>query len=190
VGESAAVAPAGRPETLRLTAELKLFALVIVIVLVPLLPWATVNAAGETPRVKLGGALTVRAMVVVADRLPEVPVMVTVSVPEVAESLTVSVNTLVPVVGFEPNFAVTPLGRPVAASVTLPVNPFAGAIVMVLAALPPGATLKVLVELESVKLGETLVALPVRVNAKAIVCKFCAALVKAILFAILVTSKG
>jgi hypothetical protein len=136
VGESAAVTPAGRPETLRFTAELKLFALVMVIVLVPLPPWATVNAAGEAPRVKLGEAPTVRAMAVVADRLPEVPVMVTVAVPEVAESLAVSVNTLVPVVGFEPNTAVTPVGRPVAASVTLPANPFAGATVMVLAALP------------------------------------------------------
>lgn len=137
VGESVAVTPAGRPETLRLTAELKLFVLVIVIVLVPLLPWSMVNAAGEAPRVKLGVAFTVRTMVVVADRLPEVPVMVTVAVPEVAESLAVSVNTLVSVVGFEPNIAVTPLGRPVAASATLPVNPLAGATVMVLAALPP-----------------------------------------------------
>jgi len=81
VGESVAVTPAGTPEMVRLTAELKPSALVTVRVLVPLLPWATVNAAGETPRVKLGGALTVRAMVVVADRFPEVPATVTVAVP-------------------------------------------------------------------------------------------------------------
>ena len=57
-------------------------------------------------------ALTVRASVVVATRLPEVPVMVTVAVPVVAVALAVRVSTLVPVVGFVPNAAVTPLGRP------------------------------------------------------------------------------
>ena len=68
-------------------------------------------------------AFTVSAIVVVAVRLPEVPVIVTVDVPVVAVLLAVNVNTLVPVVGFVPNAAVTPLGRPDAASVTLPVNP-------------------------------------------------------------------
>ena len=67
--------------------------------------------------------LTVSAMVVVAVVLPEVPVMVTVDEPAVAVLLAVSVSTLVPVVGLVPNEAVTPLGRPEAARVTLPVNP-------------------------------------------------------------------
>ena len=38
----------------------------------------------------------------------------------------------IPVVGLVPNDAVTPLGRPLAASVTLPLNPFAGFTVIVL----------------------------------------------------------
>ena len=55
--------------------------------------------------------------------LPDVPVMVIVAVPAVAVLVAVSVSTLLPVVGFVPNAAVTPLGRPEAASVTLPLNP-------------------------------------------------------------------
>ena len=94
---------------------------------------------GEALTLKAGVAdeLTVRASVVVAVRLPEVPVMVTVAAPVVAVALAVSVRTLVPVVGFVPNVAVTPLGRPDAASVTLPLNPFTSVTVMVLVPLPP-----------------------------------------------------
>lgn len=62
-------------------------------------------------------------MVVLAVVEPEVPVIVTVAAPVVAELLAVSVNTLLPVVGFVAKAAVTPLGRPDAASVTLSVNP-------------------------------------------------------------------
>ena len=135
--ENAAVTPLGRPVALSVVAELKLSWLVMVIVLVPLLPWVTVSEAGEALMVKFGVAVafTVRASVVVAVRLPEVPVMVTVAVPVVAVALAVSVSTLVPVVGFVPNAAVTPLGSPDAASVTLPVNPFTSFTVMVL--VPP-----------------------------------------------------
>ena len=97
--------------------------------------------------------LTVRASVVVAVRLPEVPVMVTVDVPVVAVALAVRVSTLVPVVGFVPNVAVTPLGRPDAASVTLPVNPSTSCTVMVLVPLLPWVIVRLLGESESVKLG-------------------------------------
>jgi len=48
---------------------------------------------------------------VVAVKLPEVPVIVTVAVPVVAVALAVNVSTLVPVVGLVPNVAVTPLGK-------------------------------------------------------------------------------
>jgi hypothetical protein len=71
----------------------------------------------------VGLQLIVKAMVVLTVRLPEVPLMVTVALPRVAELLAVSVSTLVVVVGLVPNVAVTPLGRPDAARVTLPVNP-------------------------------------------------------------------
>lgn len=46
--------------------------------------------------------------------------MVTVEDPNTAVELAVNVTTLLPVVGLVPNFAVTPVGNPVAASVTLP----------------------------------------------------------------------
>ena len=53
----------------------------------------------------------------------------------VAVLLAVSVSVLVPVVGFGLSTAVTPLGKPDAASVTLPLNPPASVTVMVL--VPP-----------------------------------------------------
>jgi hypothetical protein len=62
--------------------------------------------------------------VVVAVRLPEVPVTVNVVVPGVAELLTASVSTLLPDVGFVPQDAVTPLGRPETSRLTLPANPY------------------------------------------------------------------
>jgi len=67
--------------------------------------------------------VTVRETLVVAVSVPEVPVIVTVYVPAVAVALAVRVSTLLPVVGLVPSEAVTPLGRPDTARVTLPVNP-------------------------------------------------------------------
>jgi hypothetical protein len=153
--ENVAVTPVGRPVALNVVAELKPPVLLMVIVLVPLAPWVTVREAGEAAMVKFGVAvaLTVRASVVVAVRLPEVPVMVTVEVPVVAVELAVRVSTLVPVVGFVPNAAVTPLGNPDAARVTLPVNPFRSVTLMVLVPLLPWVTVRLLGESESVKLG-------------------------------------
>ncbi len=139
--------------------------LVIVMVLVPLLPCFTVTRVGDAAMVKFGlaVAVTVRESVVVAVKLPDVPVMVTVEVPVVAVLLAVSVSTLVPVVGFVPNAAVTPLGRPDAASVTLPENPPTSVTVMVLVPLPPWVIDRLVGESESVKLG---VADPARVLIK------------------------
>jgi len=58
---------------------------------------------GETAIVvRMGLATTVRAMVVVWVREPEVPVMVTVVVPTVARGPAVNVTVLVPVAGFVP----------------------------------------------------------------------------------------
>jgi len=162
--ENFAVTPLGKPVALSVVAELKLFWLVMVMVLFPLLSRSMVREVGEAPMVKFAdpaAALTVRAIVVVAVRLPLLPVMVTVAVPVVAVALAVSVSTLVPVVGFAPNVAVTPLGRPDAASVTLPLNPFWSFTVMVLVPpAPPWVIVRLPGESESVKLG---VAGPVRV---------------------------
>jgi len=65
---------------------------------------------------------------------------------------------LVPVAGFVPNAAVTPLGRPVAASVTLPVNPPASMTEIVSMPLLPWAIVSADDEDEIVKLGEGLPA--------------------------------
>ena len=68
-------------------------------------------------------ALTLRLMVVDAVRLPEVPVTVRVVDPREAVGPAVSVSELAPVVGFGLQDAVTPLGRPDTARLTVPANP-------------------------------------------------------------------
>jgi hypothetical protein len=85
-------------------------------------------------------------------RVPEVPVIVTVDVPAVATLLAVNVSTLLPVVGFVPNAAVTPLGKPETASVALPAKPPKVVIVIVSVALAPGAIVRVGAEGASAKL--------------------------------------
>src|ERR1700728_1942886 len=152
---NAAVTPLGRPDAASVTLPVNPFLSVTVIVLVPLLPWVTDRLLGESESVKLAVAVafTVRETVVVAVRLPEVPVIVTVEVPVVAVGLAVSVSTLGPLVGVVPNAAVTPLGRPDAARVTLPVNPPTSVTVMVLVPLLPCVIDRLLGESESVKLG-------------------------------------
>lgn len=119
----------------------------------PLLPWATVNVFGEAVRVKFPNASTVSATVVVAFRVPEVPVMVTVAFPTFAVLLALRVRVLVDVVGFGLNTAVTPVGSPEAAKVTLPENPLTGVTVIVLVPpAPPFAIVRALGEAASVKL--------------------------------------
>ncbi len=68
--------------------------------------------------------VTVRLIVVVCVKLPDVPVTVTVDVPVAAVLLAVKVSVLVPVVVDGLNDAVTPLGKPEADKLTLPLNPF------------------------------------------------------------------
>ena len=80
-------------------------------------------------------------MVVVAISVPEVPVMPMVELPVAAVLLAVSVRVLVPVlVGLGLKLAVTPLGRPAAVRVTLPLNPLAGVTTMELVLLLPWVT--------------------------------------------------
>ena len=105
--------------------------------LVPLLPCATVKLFGEAVSVNLPNASTVRVSVVVALRLPETPLMVTVTVPAFAVLAAVRVRVLVGNAGFGLNTAVTPAGSPDALSVTLLLNPFTGVMVMVLWPLAP-----------------------------------------------------
>jgi len=77
-------------------------------------------------------------------------VIVTELDPVVAVELAVKVTTLVPVVGFVPKLAVTPLGRADVDRVTLPVNPPDGVTVIVELPLLPCVTVKLLGEAESV----------------------------------------
>jgi len=80
--------------------------------------------------------------VVVCDKLPDVPVIVTVAVPVVAVLLAVSVSVLAVVKLLGLNVAVTPPGRPEADKLTLPLKPFCGVTVIVLAPLAPCVTVK------------------------------------------------
>ncbi len=82
---------------------------------------------------------------------PDIPVMVTEAVPVAAVLLAVSVNVLVLVVVLGLNDAVTPLGRPDADKLTLPLKPFCGVTVMVLAPLAPCVMLRLLGDAERVK---------------------------------------
>ncbi len=150
-----AVTPVGSPVAVKVTLPVKPFVGFTVMVLVPPVRFCVIaRLAGEADSVKFGGGVTVRAIVVVGARLPDVPVMVTVAGPTVAVALAVRVSKLVEVVGFVANDAVTPFGRPVAARLTLPVNPFTSVTVMVL--VPPGRVGVIVTlagEADSVKLG-------------------------------------
>ena len=78
--------------------------------------------------------------------------MVTVTVPVAAVALAVSVSVPVEVVGFGLNAAVTPLGKPDAERVTLPLNPFSGVMVTVLVPLLPCVMVTLFGEAERLKL--------------------------------------
>jgi hypothetical protein len=79
----------------------------------------------ESESVKLG-TKTPKVRVADAFREPDVPVIVTVYCPVVAVLPAVKVRVLIPVVGLGVKVAVTPLGKPDAARVTLPLNPYMG----------------------------------------------------------------
>jgi hypothetical protein len=82
------------------------------------------------------------------DKLPDVPVMVTVTVPVVAVLLAVSVNVLVLAVLLGLKDAVTPLGSPDADKLTLPLKPFCGVTVIVLVPAVPCVIVKLLGDAE------------------------------------------
>jgi hypothetical protein len=155
VGLKLAVTPLGRPEAESATEPLKPLIGVTVMVLVPLLPWLMVTLVGESESEKFGtaAAFTVRLMVVVCVKLPDVPVIVTVAVPVVAVLLAVKVTVLLVVVLPGLKDAVTPLGSPDADKLTLLLKPLTGLTVMVLLPVPPWVTETLVGEAESVKFG-------------------------------------
>jgi len=136
-GLKVAVTPVGRLDAEKLTLPVKPRIGLMVIVDVPVLPRATLRLLGDAERLKFGPGFTVRAIVVVCVRPPDVPVIVTVTLPVVAVLLAVNVSVLVLVVLLGLNDGVTPLGRPDADRPTLPLKPFVGLIVIVLVPLLP-----------------------------------------------------
>jgi hypothetical protein len=143
-GTKLAVTPLGKPDAEKVTFPLKPLDGAIVIAVEPLVPCTTVRLLGLADNEKLGVAVTVNVIVVVSVKLPDVPVTVTVDVPVVAVELAVRVNVLEDVAGLGLNAAVTPLGKPEAENVTLPLKPLAGVIVIVLVPALPCRTLKLL----------------------------------------------
>ena len=136
-GLKVAVTPVGRLDAEKLTLPVKPRIGLMVIVEVRVLPRATLRLLGDAERLKFGPRFTVRAIVVVCVRPPDVPVIVTVALPVVAVLLAVSVSVLVLVVLLGLNDGVTPLGRPEADKLTPPVKPFCGLTVIVLVPLLP-----------------------------------------------------
>ncbi len=90
---------------------------------------------------------------VVLVKLPEEPLMVTVTVPVCAVPVADRVKRLLVVAGFVPKLALTPVGSPVAVKFTLPLNPLRGLIVMVAKPAAPCGKVKVMGDAERVKLG-------------------------------------
>ena len=154
-GLNEAVTPLGNPDAVKVTLAVKPFEAVIVIVLVPLLPRVIVRLFGEADKVKFAAveAFTVRLIEVVWVKPLDVPVTVTVAVPVAAVLLAVSVNTLEEVAGFGLKDAVTPVGKPEAEKVTLPLKPFDGVIVTVLVPLVPCVIVTLLGAAERLKSG-------------------------------------
>jgi len=161
-----AVTPVGRPEADNVTVPLKPDKGVMAILLVPLEPGLMLKLAGVAARVKLGGGLTVSAIVALLVNVPEVPVMVTVDVPAAAVLAAVRVSVLL-LAATAPKVAVTPDGRPDAASAIVPVNPFKAVMAMLLAALEPWLMLKLAGVAARMKFGcgtivSAMATLPVR----------------------------
>src|SRR5579863_3767603 len=148
-----AVTPLGKLDADSVTLPVKPPLSVTVIVSVPLEPCVTESDGAEAASVKplVTNGFTVSAIVVVAVVVPLVPVMVTMELPVAAVLLAANVTTLLLVVGLVANVAVTPLGRPDAASVTLPVKLPVSVTVIVSVALEPCAIVRDAGDAASVK---------------------------------------
>lgn len=128
--EKLALTPLGNAVAVKFTLLLKPFTGSTYTVDVAVPPGSKLISLGAVVIVKFG-VLMINEKVAEAVRFPEVPVIVIVEFPGRAALLTVNVIVLfsskaLPVAGFGENDAVTPLGRPDAARVTLPVNPYCG----------------------------------------------------------------
>ena len=101
--------------------------------------------------------VTVRVTVVVFTVLPEVPVTVIGYVPDAVVESTVKVRSELPepgaAMGFVPNPADAPVGRPDADKVMAPLKPFKAAVLIVDVPVLPWATETVVGEAEMLKFG-------------------------------------
>lgn len=140
-GLKVAVTPAGSPLAASDTVPVKLFTGFTVTVLLPVAPCPMESVVGAALSLKLGWLLvTVRLIVAEWLRFPLVPVTVIFVVPTAAVLDAVKLNVLFAAVDAGLKLAVTPAGKPLAESATVPVNPFNGPTVKVLVAVPPCAT--------------------------------------------------
>ncbi len=96
---------------------------------------------------------TVRLILTECDRVPDLPLTLTLKVPVVAELPTVNVSVLAEVEEFGLKVAVTPAGRLDAEKLTLPVKPRIGLMVIVDVPVLPRATLRLLGDAERLKFG-------------------------------------
>lgn len=166
LGLKEAVTPLGNPDAESVTLPVKPFIGVMAIALVPWLPCTRLNALGAADNVKPGAAVTVTLIAAFCVRLPEVPVVITVTVPVAAVVPAIKVSVLAVAAGLGLKEAVTPLGNPDAENATLPLKPFDGVMVIVLVALLPGVMATLFGEVESVKFG---IALPFTVRLNVVV---------------------
>ncbi len=157
-----AVTPVGNPVATRAGVPVNPLIGVTVMVLAADAPLTTVKLAGEALSENAAAPLTVRLSVTEVDAAPMVPVTVTVFVPTTAADVALNVTMLVVAVVAGVNEAVTPLGSPDTASVTLPVKPVFGTTVIVAVAPVPCTTVTVETEDESeyVTCGRTVKAIP------------------------------
>jgi hypothetical protein len=138
-GLKLAVTPLGKPLMDKATLPLNPPVGAIEMLEVAPAPCASDTDAGVADKLKfaVAGAFTLKVSFVWEVNDPLLPVMVTVAVPMLAELLALNVSVVDPVLVVGLNDAVTPLGRPLAANDTAPVNPPEGATVIVELPLPP-----------------------------------------------------
>ena len=146
VGLKEAVAPLGRPLALKLTVWEAPLVVAVEMVLVVLLPCATLTMAGLALMEKSGGwGLTVSETVVLWVAEGPAPVTVTLTVPvgvdEVVAIVMVELPPVVTLVGLK--LAVAPLGKPLALKLTVCEEPVVSAVEMVLVPLAPWVTVTV-----------------------------------------------
>lgn len=155
LGVNTALTPLGSPDAASVTLPANPPMSVTVMVPVVAAPRVTDSVAADAASVKLGVVvlLIVSEMLELAVSAPDVPVIVRLEVPAAAVLPAVRVSTLEPVVGLVPNDAVTPVGSPDTASVTLPENPPAPCTVTVSVVLLPRATVNAEAAGVIVKLG-------------------------------------